>query len=213
MESQLVVRNGVETLIKGTINRHGEAIFTKTHPLIADMGDDIYSGQVQMEAYTGSRNPPATREQRLRRLLDLVSRASPSFHPAILEMPLLSKQLSSLIAASTSLLGRQRRLSVKKRPVAVSSCTLVRPQEPTTTNGDSGGASMVLSIALRCIDAQSCKATIRQPKIPKLVWQCISLHGSRSAPAPSTTRNSQCSLKPHSTQPRNPRRGGLTDWR
>ena len=108
MESQLVVRNGVETLIKGTINRHGEAIFTKTHPLIADMGDDIYSGQVQMEAYTGSRIHPAFREQSLRRLLELGFQSIaqlPSRYPA--KIP-AQKQLSSLIATLDKLAGKAK---------------------------------------------------------------------------------------------------------
>jgi hypothetical protein len=96
MELHRVVHNAVETLIKGAITRHGNAIFTKPHPLIADMGDDIYSEQVRMAAYAGNRIHPAFREQSLRRLLELGLQSIaqlPSRYPARVPP---QKQLRSL---------------------------------------------------------------------------------------------------------------------
>jgi hypothetical protein len=106
MESHRVVQNAVETLVKGTITRHGNAIFTKPHPLIADMGDEIYSEQVRMAAYAGNRIDPAFREQSLRRLLELGLQSIaqlPSWYPA--RVP-TQKQLSSLATALDKCAGR-----------------------------------------------------------------------------------------------------------
>jgi hypothetical protein len=55
-------KSAVETIVDLVIRQHGTSIFTKPHPLIADLGDGIYADRVVTPVYTGYRVHPKRRK-------------------------------------------------------------------------------------------------------------------------------------------------------
>lgn len=99
MKSSVGVKESVERIVARVIRRHGTAIATKSHPLLADLRESIYSDQVVTPANSGYRILPECRRAVLQRTLEVGLQTItqlPSRYPVV---PSPRKQLKSAATA------------------------------------------------------------------------------------------------------------------
>ena len=99
MKSSVGVKESVERIVARVIRWHGTAIATKSHPLLADLRESIYSDQVVTPANSGYRILPERRRAVLQRTLEVGLQTItqlPSRYPVV---PSPRKQLKSAATA------------------------------------------------------------------------------------------------------------------
>ncbi len=71
VERQAGAKAALGEIIKGILDRHGSEIYSKTHPLLADLGKEIYGEPIVTVVYSGLRIQKGKIEQTLRKIIEV----------------------------------------------------------------------------------------------------------------------------------------------
>jgi hypothetical protein len=71
IEAEAGAKTTLATVIKDILSRHGSDIFSKQHPLLSELGDEIYAEPICTSVYSGSRIREDRVSQTLRRVIEV----------------------------------------------------------------------------------------------------------------------------------------------
>jgi hypothetical protein len=71
IEAEAGAKTALATVIKDILDRHGSDIYSKAHPLLSDLGDEIYAEPISTSVYSGKRIREDRVSQALRRVIEV----------------------------------------------------------------------------------------------------------------------------------------------